>query len=42
VQWFDYARGAWLWDLEKIQSIGFTDNVVEFMVQDLRNLPASV
>lgn len=42
MQWFDYACGAWQWDLERIQATGFTDNVVEFMAQDLRNLPANV
>jgi predicted ATPase len=42
VQWFDYTRGCWQWDLEKIEGMQYTDNVVEFMAQDLRKLPNEV
>ena len=41
-QWFDYTRGCWQWDLEKIEGMQYTDNVVEFMAQDLRKLPNEV
>jgi hypothetical protein len=38
-QWFDYEEGRWEWDLARIQAMGYTDNVVEFMAQGLRSLP---
>ena len=38
-QQFDYDEGHWKWDLPRIQAMEYTDNVVEFMAQDLRNLP---
>jgi predicted ATPase len=41
-QWFDHERGCWLWNLEKVRAMDYTDNVVEFMAQDLRNLPKEV
>jgi hypothetical protein len=41
-QWFDHERGRWLWNLNKVKDMGYTDNVVEFMAQDLRNLPKEV
>ena len=31
--------GRWEWDLAKIQAMQYAENVVEFMAQDLRNLP---
>ncbi|ELR13786.1 GAF domain containing serine/threonine kinase [Acanthamoeba castellanii str. Neff] len=33
------SLGCWQWDLEKIEGMQYTDNVVEFMAQDLRKLP---
>lgn len=42
VQWFDHAKGRWQWDLAKVEAMDYTDNVVEFMAQDLRNLPHQV
>jgi hypothetical protein len=41
-QWFNYTKGCWQWDLEKIEGMQYTDNVVEFMAQDLRKLPNEV
>jgi predicted ATPase/signal transduction histidine kinase/tRNA A-37 threonylcarbamoyl transferase component Bud32 len=35
---FDLNHGSWRWDLDKIQSIDFTDNVVEFMVGKIQKL----
>ncbi|MBD2490788.1 AAA family ATPase [Aulosira sp. FACHB-615] len=31
-------RGFWQWDIEQIQSVGITDNVVEFMVSQIEKL----
>jgi predicted ATPase len=36
---FDYSRGRWLWDLNRIHAKGYTDNVVELMVGKLNRLP---
>lgn len=36
---FDYRKGRWAWDLERIHAKGFTDNVVELMVAKLSRLP---
>lgn len=36
---FDRLDGRWAWDLERIRSRGFTDNVVELMVGKLSRLP---
>ncbi|UCH92660.1 MAG: PAS domain S-box protein, partial [Candidatus Aminicenantes bacterium] len=38
---FDRKHGEWSWKIEKIQQAGLTDNVVEFMVGRLKQLPAS-
>lgn len=35
---FDTASQTWFWDLENIQTICSTSNVVEFMVQTLSKL----
>lgn len=32
----------WQWDLARIEAVGFTDNVVELMVEQLQKLPRSV
>ena len=37
---FDHAQGRWLWDLGRIRAKGYTDNVVDLMVEKLRRLPA--
>jgi PAS domain S-box-containing protein len=37
---FDYAQGRWVWDLQRIHAMGYTDNVVELMVGKLSRLPA--
>ncbi|HTI16875.1 MAG TPA: AAA family ATPase [Trinickia sp.] len=35
---FDRSKGAWNWDLARIQAKGFTDNVVDLMVGKLSRL----
>lgn len=37
---FDYGAGRWVWDVNRIRSKGYTDNVVELMVGKLNRLPA--
>jgi predicted ATPase/signal transduction histidine kinase len=37
---FDYDAGRWSWNLNRIHSKGFTDNVVELMVGKLSRLPS--
>lgn len=36
---FDYRARRWVWDLLRIRAKGFTDNVVELMVEKLKRLP---
>ncbi len=36
---FDVAKGAWQWDMARINSLSFTDNVVDLMVAKLDRLP---
>jgi predicted ATPase/signal transduction histidine kinase/CheY-like chemotaxis protein len=36
---FDRSRRTWNWDLARIRAKGFTDNVVDLMVDKLRRLP---
>ena len=36
---FDYRARRWVWDLLRIRARGFTDNVVELMVEKLKRLP---
>lgn len=36
---FDHNEGQWRWDLNRIHSKGYTDNVVELMVEKLIRLP---
>lgn len=33
---FNYSEGRWEWELEKIKNMGFTDNVLELMVDKIR------
>ena len=37
---FDHGSSRWTWDLERIRTKGYTDNVVELMVGKLTRLPA--
>ena len=36
---FDYGEGRWVWDLNSIHARGYTDNVVDLMVDKLNRLP---
>ena len=44
--WYDHAdsaegnksKGAWNWDIKKLQETNFTDNVVEFMIEKLTKI----
>lgn len=36
---FEYDGGRWIWDLQRIHNRGFTDNVVQLMVDKLSRLP---
>ncbi len=36
---FDYESGEWRWDIEKIRAVRSSDNVVEFMISRLNQLP---
>jgi predicted ATPase/signal transduction histidine kinase len=38
---FDFATARWQWDLEQIESVGVTDNVVELMINKVQKLPPS-
>ena len=33
------TTGEWQWDIEQIQEIGITDNVIELMIDSIHNLP---
>ncbi|WP_226582641.1 AAA family ATPase [Microseira wollei] len=35
------SQERWKWDLERIEAMGFTDNVVELMISKLKKLPVS-
>jgi PAS domain S-box-containing protein len=37
---FDHDARRWVWDLPRIRAKGFTDNVVELMVEKLKRLPS--
>jgi PAS domain S-box-containing protein len=37
---FDHDSARWFWDLNRIHAKGYTDNVVELMVEKLNRLPA--
>lgn len=39
---FHHTLRQWQWDLAQIEAVGFTDNVVELMVEQLQKLPRSV
>jgi predicted ATPase/signal transduction histidine kinase len=34
------AEGSWRWDVEGVRAKGYSDNIVDFMVDKLRQLPA--
>lgn len=39
---FDYDMSLWKWDLDQINELHITDNVVDFMIGKIRRLPDSV
>ena len=38
---FDHATTRWSWDLDRIHAKGYTDNVVDLLVEKLSRLPAA-
>ena len=36
---FDFNLGKWQWNIEEIESVGITDNVVDLMIDKLKKLP---
>ncbi|MBD1821515.1 AAA family ATPase [Cyanobacteria bacterium FACHB-DQ100] len=36
---FDVDRRSWHWEIEQIQAIDFTDNIVELLIRKLKKLP---
>src|SRR5882762_9313373 len=38
---FDHGTAGWSWDIERIHAKGYTDNVVDLMVQKLVRLPVA-
>ncbi|MDQ0192847.1 diguanylate cyclase [Paenibacillus wynnii] len=40
--YFDDLKGAWNWDLNQILNLPFNDNVVDFLIMNLKNLPEDV
>lgn len=37
---FETSSGVWKWDIDKIQALQITDNVIEMMTGKIKNLPA--
>jgi histidine kinase len=35
-----FERGGWRWNVEQIEALGITDNVVDLLTRELRRLPA--
>jgi PAS domain S-box-containing protein len=38
---FDHGEGRWSWDLQRIRTKGYTDNVVDLMIKRINRLPAT-
>src|SRR6266581_136953 len=38
---FEHGQGCWSWDLERMHAKGYTDNVVDLMVEKLHRLPVA-
>ncbi|MGI0483991.1 AAA family ATPase, partial [Pantanalinema rosaneae CENA516] len=36
--WFDFTQGSWQWDMQLLQTIRITENVVELMVNQIQKL----
>ncbi|MCT7950561.1 AAA family ATPase [Ancylothrix sp. C2] len=36
---FDYSQQTWQWDIQQIQAVGVTDNVVDLMIGKIQKLP---
>lgn len=39
---FIVSKGCWVWDLKQIEEVEISDNVLEFLVQNLNQLPSGV
>src|SRR6201999_2544379 len=37
---FDHDAARWSWDLDRVDAVGYTDNVVDLMVGKLTRLPS--
>ncbi|MCP4396386.1 MAG: AAA family ATPase, partial [bacterium] len=37
---FDFERGEWTWDMQRIRSLDISDNVIDMMVDRISQLPA--
>lgn len=37
--WFDFDQGSWQWDIDVLQNIEMTENVVELMANQIQKLP---
>jgi PAS domain S-box-containing protein len=38
---FDHGQGCWLWDVDRIHAMAYTDNVVDLVVGKLHRLPVN-
>lgn len=36
--WFDFNQGSWQWNIDVLQGIGITENVVELMINQIQKL----
>ncbi len=39
---FDHEKRFWNWDLDQLNQVSFTDNVVDFMIEKIKNLPPNL
>ncbi len=39
--WFDFDQGKWQWNMDVLQGIDMTENVVELMVNQIQKLPST-
>ncbi|KPA15556.1 stage II sporulation protein E [Candidatus Magnetomorum sp. HK-1] len=38
---FESSRRKWIWDANAIEQVGFTDNIVDFMIRQIEQLPSN-